>query len=288
MKNVNNQGLTLIDVIISIALLSIIMVSVISVTNQSVDKSEEIIKEDRQLLQIETALDRIDWDFSQIYTPMYFAQEYTIDPNNEVADKKKFESLKENPIYKNRSRFSMPDFFSHPIPIFTQETKDTFQFFTKAHRRRIQNSKESDFAWVKYEFRSYRGEDENKKGLYELVRYYFPGDIYNNDIQMDDIKPFVLAQSIVEYSISFWNDKKEKYELRLNNVENGDRLLRGFKVEIIWRRDNSEVEEYSSRTYRTVWPYFEPEDLNKLKYERINKPGTSITTQTKEGGTDQN
>ena len=79
-KTMKSQGLTLIDTIISITILSFIMVSVISVTNDSVNHKEIIINEDRELLQIETAFDRLNWDFSQIYTPLYHTQAFRIDP----------------------------------------------------------------------------------------------------------------------------------------------------------------------------------------------------------------
>ena len=33
-----------------------------------------IIEEDRELLQVETAMARLEWDISQLYTPLYFSQ----------------------------------------------------------------------------------------------------------------------------------------------------------------------------------------------------------------------
>lgn len=274
----NNQGLTLIEIIISITILAFVMVSVISITNTSLDRKDIILNEDRELLRIESAFDRIEWDFSQIYTPIYYAKEFTIDPNQKEVDEDRFKKLKANPIYLDQGRFSMPSYFGHPIPIFTQDSKQSFEFFTKGHRRRRVNSKESDFAWVRYEIRENSSEEEGTGELLELVRFYSPTQLYDNNLKLRELKPFILVDTITDFQLRFWDQKKEKYEDNLRNIENSDRLIRGFQLEITWRRENG-IEEKTTRSFRTLWPYFEPEDLNELKYERVKKDGSTNNNQ---------
>ena len=267
----NARGFTLMEVLISIAILSFMMVLIVMITNDSLDNNNIIVREDRELLQIETALDRLNWDFSQIYTPLYHTQRFKVDGNAIVETEKKKKALLENPLYRNGVRFSGPDFMGRPIPFITEEKGEAIEFYTKGHRRRFENSNESEFAWVRYEFRPYRGDEESKKGLLELVRYYSSTNIYDSDINLKELQAMVLTDKVVEYSFLFWNGKRKKWEENLRNVEHGRSILRGLKLNIKWKRASGEIEEFASRTYRTIWPFFRPENLNKIKYQKLNE-----------------
>ena len=271
-KIIRIQGLTLIDIIIAVTILSLIMISVVRVTNDSLDHKEIIIKEDRELLQIETAFDRLNWDFSQIYTPLYHTRAFLIDPNDREWSSRKLQNFKRNPLYGGGSspRFIKPDFFGRPIPLILQDGKEAIEFYTKGHRRRFENIKESEFAWVRYEFRSYRGEDESKKDLLELVRYYSPINIYDSDLDLKELQATVLTNRVSEYTFFFWNEKGEKWEESLNHINHRRYPLRGLKLKIKWKRESDQVEEFSSKTYRSVWPHFSPKNLNKIKYQKPN------------------
>ncbi|MCY4643602.1 MAG: hypothetical protein OXB88_03200 [Bacteriovoracales bacterium] len=264
-----SHGLTIIEILISISILAFIMVSVIAVTNKSIDNKDLIVKEDRELLQIETALDRLNWDFSQIYTPLYHTREFKVDQKKARESRRKRDNLLKNPLYRGEGRFKGPDFFGRPIPIITQDGKDAIEFYTKAHRRRFENIRESEFAWVRYEFRSYQGDDETKKDLFEFVRYYTSTNVYNSDFNFQDLKPMVLMNNVLSYTFLFWDDRAKKWEESLSLLRGrGEKsLLRGLKLEIKWKRSVDQVEEFSSRTFRTMWPYFKPENLNKIKYK---------------------
>ena len=48
-------------------------ISVFNIVNQSTDTQERVTKEDQELLEIESALKKLDYDFSQLYTPLYFS-----------------------------------------------------------------------------------------------------------------------------------------------------------------------------------------------------------------------
>ena len=270
-KMMNAQGLTLIDIIIAVTILSLMMISVVSVTNDSLDHKEIIISEDRELLQIETAFDRLNWDFSQIYTPLYHTRAFRIDPRDRKESSKKLRNFQRNPLYGEGGtrRFIKPDFWGRPIPMIQQDGKEAIEFYTKGHRRRFENIKESEFAWVRYEFRSYQGEDQSKKDLLELVRYYSPINIYDSDLNLKELQATVLTNKVSEYTFFFWNEKGEKWEEDLNHIDNHRHPLRGLKLEIKWKRGREQVEEFSSKTYRTIWPRFLPKNLNKIKYQKI-------------------
>ena len=266
--NVNNHaGLTLLEVLIAVTILAFMSLAVIETTNNSADSKDSIIAEDRELLQVETALDRLNWDFSQIYTPLYHTQKFKIDKRAENETREKQRILLENPIYGRGGRFSGPDFFGRPIPIISQDGKEAIEFYTKGHRRRFQDSKESEFAWVRYEFRSYKGEDESKQGLLELVRYYRPTNIHSSDGDLQELPATILSNRIVEYTWFFWDEKNGKWEESLSRTSNPPNFLRGLKLEIKWQRGSDKREEFISRVYRTIWPRFKPENLNKIKYQ---------------------
>ena len=265
------HGLTLIEILIAITILAFIMLSIVTVTNSSLDNKELVIGEDRELLQIETAFDRLNWDFSQIYTPLYHTQKFKIDRKKRRESRRKKNKLFENPLYRGERRFKGPDFFGRPIPTIKQEGKEGIEFYTKAHRRRFENVHESEFAWVRYEFRPYRGEDEKKKGLFELVRYYSSKDIYDGDLDLRSLQGVVLLNNVSSYSFKFWDDRAKKWEESLNLAmsKDSDGVLRGLKLEIKWKRSGDQVEEFSSRALRTIWPHFAPKNLNKIKYQNL-------------------
>ena len=66
------RGFTLIEVLIAIALLSVLSLGIINFSEFVITSSDSTIEEDKDFLQIETALSRLEWDFSQIYTPLAF------------------------------------------------------------------------------------------------------------------------------------------------------------------------------------------------------------------------
>ena len=96
------------------------MLSVVTVTNSSLDNKDLVISEDRELLQIETAFDRLNWDFSQIYTPLYHTQKFKVDHKKRRESRRKKNKLLENPLYRGERRFKGPDFFGRPFPPLTE------------------------------------------------------------------------------------------------------------------------------------------------------------------------
>ena len=71
----NNKGFSLLEILISITLLSIMMVFVIDITNDSLDTKDTVLAEDQELFQAEMAVNRIVTDISHMYNPLFYAAE---------------------------------------------------------------------------------------------------------------------------------------------------------------------------------------------------------------------
>ena len=71
MKLMSEKGFTLIEVLITIVILSFLMISVFSIIDNSTITKENITIEDRELIQIESALTRFELDFTQLYSPLF-------------------------------------------------------------------------------------------------------------------------------------------------------------------------------------------------------------------------
>jgi len=291
----NNRGFTLIEILIAITLLAFITISVVSITQNAANTMERTTEINKNNLQIETALARFEWDFSQIYSPMYFSTVLNIsaadpygasaDANGDGRDDVTGKELKPaaplNPQlqeYYQRlvQRFEQNQHFSAiskeglPIPRFYSPEKSIFEFFTSSNRRKIQNLKQSHFAWVRYalgESPPKKDEPEEKnanipEGLKSLVRYFAPDDPYDReriDPQNDKIKPAVLLENVESLEFQFWNMNSKRWETSLRTVQGGESSLRGVKLIITWY-DSSGIKKSVTRIYRNHWPMEVPQD----------------------------
>jgi len=68
----NQAGFTLLEVLIAITILSLLMVSIYSVIENSTTTKDRIITEDRDKMQLEMAFARIETDLEYIYSPLYY------------------------------------------------------------------------------------------------------------------------------------------------------------------------------------------------------------------------
>jgi len=71
----NNQGFSLLEILISITLLAIMMVYVIDLTNDGLDTKETVLAEDSDLFQMEMAVNRITNDLANMFNPLFYAAE---------------------------------------------------------------------------------------------------------------------------------------------------------------------------------------------------------------------
>lgn len=265
-KSYFESGFTLLEVLISMSILSLMMIGVIQFTDSILEGSAKVISEDRSALQVETALSRLEWDFSQIYSPLYFSQaqnpQFMSEQEGEVYNRLAR-------IYETNSRFAFLSYEGLPIPIFQKPDKSTLIFFTSSNRRKLANSKQSHYAWVKYslldsssvENPSSQLGSKSSESTSVLVRHYLSNDIYNpRDIEWDDLKTQVLLRRIISLKFEFWNAATQKWTESLDVVKNGRHLIRGLKVNLKYL-NLEDIEVETTRVFRPLFPDYVPEDM---------------------------
>ena len=251
MKINNQSGFTLLEVLISIALLAMMMVSIVSITNSGIDTKEKILAEDNEFSQSETAITRFSEDFYQIYSPLYFSTQ-------DGARKKRNNGTPSTPKIKFNptERFIAVSSKGQPIPIIDSPDRQTLIFFTNSNRRKTQGSKESNYAWVKYTLKNSEGE-RNPDAPYELVRYFDPKNIYDANFKFDDIKPSVLLKNIKSLEISYWDPEKKKFVDTIREISSDKKIITGIQFKLVWL-DKLSLERTTTRIFTPQWPNLKP------------------------------
>ncbi|WP_408097027.1 type II secretion system protein J [Peredibacter sp. HCB2-198] len=296
----NDRGFTLIEILIAITLLAFITLAVVNVTENAFLTKDRTTEINKNNLQIETAMSRFEWDFAQIYSPLYFStvmnlnqnnmNQYGNNPNGGFADGSTTGSTQggnqagmNSPLLQQYyeqlvTRFERNEHFmavskeGFPIPRFYSPDKSTFEFFTSSNRRKLQNMKQSHFAWVRYalapqqELPSEEGQEQNSnipKSLRSLVRYYTADDPYSDKrINIDDVdrvKGAVLLRNVETLEFQFWNLNTRKWETNIKTVPQGENVLHGVRVTVSWY-DSAGNKRTTSRIFRTHWPLVVPQD----------------------------
>lgn len=284
------QGFSLIEVMVAIAILSFIVMAIVSVTGSSQDTAIRVVEEDRQILQVETAMSRLEWDISQLYSPLYFSHAMEPTGLNETqgqAYNQMIESYATNP------RFAFPSYEGLPVPIYASEDKNSFTFFTTSNRRKFRNVKQSHFAWVRYSLKDPAevgspredevGQDAEETGMV-LTRKFVPEDVFNQEvIQWDEVKSQVLLRNIEKLVFEFWNEETRKWTDNISTIKQGIHLVRGVRITMEWL-DPDGIKRTFIRVFRPLFPSFEPENMYKLIKEA--NAGTSAGGQGGQNGQD--
>lgn len=250
----NNAGFTLVEVLIAITILTFISLSTFVMVDSNLSTREEVTKEDGLILQAVTATNRIDSDFSQFYTPLFYSVKNAptkSDPNAAYQE--------DNVLYTNDS-FDGTTKDGGIIPQIINADKSTLIFFTQANRRKFANSKESRFTWVKYKLKAMTPDPENpddkSSGRYELVRQTIATDIYNSEKNWDEPKEQLLLTHIKELEFSFWDPQAQKFTTNLQDLNEFKFAPRMLKVKITWI-DADENEQKIEKISRVLNPYFD-------------------------------
>ncbi len=271
----NRSGLTLIEILIAITLLSFIMFGVISVTTDSLDTKNKIVSEDREYLDIETAFARMDWDFSHIYSPLAFARRFVIQEDKQEAYAGLIERLQMN------RRFNAIDADGRMIPVLEANDASTFEFFTSGNRRRQQDQKQSNFAWVRYSLGSEdeikedgpdETSDDDKSGTKVLLRHYSANNPYDNDrLDISKIKAQALVKDVEDMKIRFWDPVNKKFQDSLDMVQDGLAYIRAIQVEITLK-DKNGIERKDIRILRSLFPlkFVDPDDTSSQEVNLDN------------------
>lgn len=288
MKQLTNSGFSILEILIAISILSLITLGVISLTNNATETKERIVKEDRDKLQILSALSVFEWDFSHLYSPLYFSKK--LEQKGRITEQI-FQQT--NDKYERNPHFAFADRDGRPVPIFENPDKNTFEFFTDSNRRRIANSKQSNFAWVKYtlepeEQNPEENEGDKLSGKFKLVRYFSAENPYNAEkLDTSKLKAQTLLDNIDEIEFSFWNSENKRFTVPLTSVAGAQNLIRAINLKIVWR-DKLGVAQTINKVVRPLWPVFDPsQDPDEPVEQAANNQGggTVPTNQSKSNPT---
>lgn len=292
---------------------------VVSITQNAADTMDRTTILNKNNLQIETALSRFEWDFSQIYSPLYFSTIMNLtsaDPagnsNDRDGDGKDDSTGKPIPAatpltpalqeYYQRliQRFEQNQHFKSlskeglPVPIFYSPEKNIFEFFTSSNRRKMENTKQSHFGWVRYGLGEAIKRDDNEEkneaippGLKTLVRYYSADDPYSEKrIDPEDeehVKAAVLLENVESLEFQFWDMTSKKWENNLKTIPGAENGVRGVRLNVTWY-DSTGFKRSVSRIYRNHWPMEVPQDSVAPTASSTTGGTTGGTSSGTEGG----
>lgn len=322
----SNRGFTLLEILIAITLLAFIVLGVISITDNAMNTKERTTEINRNNLQIETALSRFEWDYSQIYSPLYFSTPMQANQGlnqgnntnntnntnnnntNQPIDPAQLAMLRQAYFENLSQRYQSNEHFvgvskeALPIPRFYAPEKDIFEFFTTSNRRKTENVRQSHFAWVRYSLAEDNTPSDNEnenpgaadipKGLKSLVRYFSPDDPYNEKrINPEDtkVKGAVLLRNVESLEFQFWDYQRKKWENNLRTIQNGESLSRGVRMLLTWY-DQSGHKRSIIRTFRNHWPMVAPPSAQPVQPQagaNAGTPGGTPQGGTTQGGTPQ-
>ena len=249
----SEAGLTLLEIMISIVLLAFVMLGVVAIVDNSQNTKDRIVIQDRDNLQIETALNRMHWDFSQLWSPLYFSQRFmgNLDPNvNPGIEEIRF-------LYDSHPRLSAPSKEGVPIPIFQNREKGDLIFLTTSNRRRMENQAQSNFAWIRYFVGDSSILDESsgqQLATKALMRQVFAEDPWaKEELPLESTRTTVLLENVEELDFQFWNPTAKKWETNMKVVQDGESVIRGIKIYVKWK-DSKGLERETTRFFRPTWP----------------------------------
>lgn len=247
----NQSGFSLLEVMISILILSFITFSTYQLVNTNTETKTRVVKEDREIVQTIAAMGRFESDVSQLYTPL-FAYSKMVPVASASSD-----VYADAPVANGSFDGKTKD--GNLIPLIKSEDKSSLIFLTQANRRKMSDTKESRFAWIKYSLKNMEPDPENPddktQGLYELHRQSISTDIFNTTLDWEKQKSQVVMDKIKVLEFSFWDERAKKYTTSFQDLNENKNLLRAIKVDITWLDDNDK-EQKVSKTFRVLAPYF--------------------------------
>jgi type II secretory pathway pseudopilin PulG len=274
-KKSTQVGMTILEVLIGITILSFLMLGVYTIVDNSTGTKEKIVKEDREFMQAQAALYRIETDFSYLYSPL-FSSTYSSaskDDSSDAAASGKSASRSLGDRFKNFTKSGQP------IPTI-ELSKDAVSFMTAGHQRKYADTKEAKFAWVKYQLVA------DSKGLFKIQRILSPENPFGAYYDWDKVRPITLLRGVKDWEVSFWSEKLTKFTENLDDLEVKD-APRSFKISITGI-DDTQNEYTMTRIVRVLWPYYnsEKDEIEMKKVTNENSGAGAITPDSdfNEGG----
>jgi prepilin-type N-terminal cleavage/methylation domain-containing protein len=247
------KGFTLVEIMVALTILSFMMVSLFTSINSNINTKETVLKEDREFLQIYTAFNRFQQDFSQIYSPLYYSS-LKLKGNDEENRREDNEPPKNS--FKPRKWFPKTTVKGHPIPLIETSEKGSIKFFTGAHRRKLEDEKQSRYIWVQYSLQSVE-DKANDTTITAWVRETITENIYDEDLDFNQSKTHILLKGVKSLKFEYWNNNKRDWAESLKElgpVEQGAPL--GIKVIMEWKGTDG-TERTIVRIFRPLFPFFD-------------------------------
>ena len=250
----NQKGFTLIEVLIAITILSFITFATYQMIDSNTTAKDRVVREDKMTVQGLTAIGRLDADISQIVNPLFSYAKMVVTTSN-------VESVYSDNNNTINGSFDGKTQNGALIPQFKSEDKSSIIFLTQANRRKLADSKESRYAWIKYSLRrpeeDIDNEDETKNSgnLFELVRQSIATDIYNSNLDWSKPKSQVVLERVKELEFSFWDERSKKFTSSLQELNENKNLVRQIKVTITWLNEDDN-EQKIEKIFRVLAPYF--------------------------------
>lgn len=278
-------GFSLIEVLIAITILSLLMVSVYTIIDNSTNTRDVIVSEDRVKLQFEMGLSRLERDLQFVYSPLYY--ESTKEDDDKIYNKvfqnqnltnefSRFDYKKESAPFSDNSNFEGLSQSNKPIAIIENVEKGSLKFLTSSGRRLIKDSKQSNQFWVRYQIVTNEN-GENKEAPYALTRTVIKEDIYNGDLDWDKAKEYIVLDNLKEFEFKFWDPVREKYVGSLKELNKNKRTPYLFKVIFKSITIKGEITE-GERSIRVIWPFFNSKKALEEKYQFTNSGASGGVT----------
>lgn len=242
---------------------------VYTMIDDSSSRIRSVTTEDFEWIQVQQAFDRIESDFSQMYSPRFYSGLYQKPKGKEEDD-----PYAENTLITER--FPQLSEYGERIPVFESEEKSEIVFMTSAHRRRMLDVKQSRFTWVRYFLESMpeakEGEDE-PRAEFQLMRSSVPEGLFLDSFSWDKEKSYPILKNVKSVRFEYWKGKKGskktdgRYVEKINELEKDDLPPRLIQAVIEWvPKGGEEAEEYK-RSFKVLWPNFDVALDQKIREE---------------------
>lgn len=268
MRKNSEAGFTLLEILLAIMVLSIMMMLVFDMSNKSTDTVDRVMTEDREYMQVQMAFSIIDRDFLSLYTPLFTEVIKKQLPGEEREDKERFNGITH---------------LGKVIPVIDNPDKHELIFMTYSNQRRLQDLKQSNYAWVRYTLRAKESDDKKKNGSFELIRQFTADNPYGDAFEWDKIKSNVLLSNVEKFQFFFWSVDKEEYVESLTDLSEKQQVARLMKANLTWVNQNGFKIE-TSKTFRTIWPTY---DASKEAKELLSSNSEASTKTPFENDTNE-
>lgn len=259
----DQAGFTLIEILVAITILSFMMVSIYTIVDNNIRTKESVVTEDREFLQMYTAMHRIKEDISQMYNPLYFSSTEIKDKsarnNNQGGgfggNNYNSDSLAFNNRFVPSRLYPKVNVRNQPVPIVEQLDKSTLMFMTASNKRFIEGQKQSRYSWVEYSLMN--DDRDNPPAPNMLVRRVLSENVFERDFDIKALKPQVLLRGVKDILWEFWsrNDLKWVDNIRLLAPQERE-TIRAVRLTLTFV-DTAGIERTTLRVFRPLWPYFD-------------------------------